>query len=877
MPLRSAPQEIQLAPSPLRDREAGSLPKILERPFAGQPIIGVDVETRDALCPESALQESADTLARLQAISEAASTPQVTLIPYSIHGAWVIGPERRLEVTPDIARVAPFWSMSRSTLVQELLRSMTISQLRSVGSESGIGYDALTPDQRTLLEVALRPVLTVEGFDQGGTGGHQVLKRIEEPVDLKSVRIRANLAKLGFRIDLANGYASIEDNRHFSGKSLSFEGWQEDVKAGGASVPAYVVVANRYKPSDLDGNTYGEPIGIEGRYKLSDVLTRMAIVTGLHLVADEPYRDREVFIGASRITCGALIDGLRLALTAAWRQIGDTYILAWDRSGIRAVQTYIDEATQSAQLAVHQFTHRTDSRAADQRVADALSFSNGDPLALTDEQRRSFDGNGGRSDQSGIPFADLTAGQQAYIRSLRQRLVTQQPEKGAAVQKSLTESELQNLQYDPMVFVELSVHLPDTDWLPMRTVSSVVSLMRPKALEDQTDPRQSPRAIASVSSKMIRLNARVRAIMVPVLGPGRLTELARQMKRAGLNTLFYPALFDGYSTFPSGTFPLHPSLFKSDGLASAVAAMKPMGIRVVAYVQTLAWQREDGHTHWLRAHRDWIDLDVLGRTRLEWAAAHPDVRPKALGVQIPMSNYVSPNVTDVRNRLNSLLGEIAERKDISGLGLTEWSPLMDAAPNRKTLLPTLGYSLADRIAAVRATLRDPLDLPNGALSFIPPELHERPNRSGSIQLDPHIELMRSLLHRGKEIRPDWTTYVLNELNECGYAQATSRGGEPADVSTRAIALAPTGSGGLTHGVFVRMPSLNEGRFDARDMPAGLNHPAGIQVAATLEPAFGGRWDAMVLDFREAPNDISPSLRMIQDTGALKSPESRPGH
>jgi hypothetical protein len=120
---------------------------------------------------------------------------------------------------------------------------------------------------------------------------------------------------------------------------------------------------------------------------------------------------------------------------------------------------------------------------------------------------------------------------------------------------------------------------------------------------------------------------------------------------------------------------LDPALRGADGLAAAVAAMKPKDIRVVAYLNTLAWQNDEDPVHWLNKHPDWLDVDVLGRGRLAWLKAHPRTRQNAfLGFQTDRYNYVRAAEPQVEARLKALVREIAARGDVAAVAFAAWKP-----------------------------------------------------------------------------------------------------------------------------------------------------------------------------------------------------------
>jgi hypothetical protein len=240
-----------------------------------------------------------------------------------------------------------------------------------------------------------------------------------------------------------------------------------------------------------------------------------------------------------------------------------------------------------------------------------------------------------------------------------------------------------------------------------------------RRIRQDSSPETAPDPLAEAPEEVramlddpqpVTLPSAVRGLVVPVLGEARLNTLADEMKRHDLNVLFYPAFYGGYATFPGTPFPVDTALRGDDGLAAAVAAMKPNNIRVVAYLNTLAWQNQDDPVHWLNNHPSWLDVDVLGRGRLQWLATHVAAAPLLPGMGAMPSNFVRATEPQVGARLTGLLKALAARKDVAAVCFAAVSPGdMPDFMGRGLSAPPLGFAMADRLAAFQKTGADPAD------------------------------------------------------------------------------------------------------------------------------------------------------------------------
>jgi hypothetical protein len=338
------------------------------------------------------------------------------------------------------------------------------------------------------------------------------------------------------------------------------------------------------------------------------------------------------------------------------------------------------------------------------------------------------------------------------------------------------------------------------------------------------------------------LPAATRGLIVPVLSPARVNELAEDMKRHGFNLLFYPALFDGCGTVPGKIFPLHPALRGADGLKAALAAMKAAGVRVVPYISVLTWQTAGDTAHWLTKHPEWIDVDIAGRTRLAWLKD----RFPAKGLEHSAAgNVVRTNDPAVAAKLRDFLSELATHLGAEAVAFADWNP--SYAIGVDALVPPVGYAAPERLAEVLAGRDDPVDLQVDTLSreTIVPRAIGAVIRTDEVSRAPRVDGVVDLLHRAKSARPGWTTWLLDAmpLSRTSPIDGFDRNDPPSSYADKVVGYNPKSPGAP---IQVNMRHANmesELYFLQRD-------------SAPV------RREAIVLDFRACPEKIADALRQV---------------
>lgn len=748
---------------------ANGLPDMLSRAVPGQRVIAVGEGKREAQYPGDTLKKAGKLIERLQAVSEAQSTEDDTLIPYRVRDTWIIAPESREEVDFDAA-FSPLDAASRSTICEIWLASLTLSELERLGSRQGMPVGQFSAAGQDLIARLLRPPLDIHLDSPLNVAGS-----INEPPDLSKVRIRAGLVISTAHVDTGDtvmadiGGGPIPPGRTIIPKSSGAEAYQ-------GSMPYVVTVENTFKPSDLDGKGHPQPFGASGVMTVVDALKRVESVTGLHLAADLPFKKQLVYVGAPTATCGDILDALRLGLTAAFRRLGNTYILAWDRRGLAAVQRLAAEKRYIAAKGVAQVQNEAELSAIWLRMGREMPFTEDSPFSLTDEQRAILlqPSDWAANKLPKIPFAQMTPEQQQTVRAMGQKAFYRYPAPSYMREsRPATEEEVQKAYFTLEARTEISVEIPGYGWLRLLAGGGGVDTYRVERIRrhiagrpplDITAPDSYVEGVKAAKPRSIP--ASFRGIALPLLTPERAADAIRSAKRKGFSAVFYPALYDGYASFPTDSFPVHPALKGKDGWALAQAAAKAAGISLIGTVDVLSWRRWGDKTHWLTKHPEWIDLDVAARTRVAWLDTHPEADPFDFSVSV--ADCVRPSEPSVESRLKQLLADFAKRGGIEGIAIADWLPGAGEVQTEYLVTrmgpPALGYSIADRLASFRKLGRDPVDVPKlydfRSPLFVPRSLARFETGAGGEESNrPWTDLTSRLLDSARQANKKWSVYL----------------------------------------------------------------------------------------------------------------------
>lgn len=898
LPAHAAPKPPAPAKAPAPLAYHGAM-GILVHHMAGQPVMCVGNALGDykAKIDPATLAKAATLTDKVKAIASAASNEHEKVLPLAVGNGWVLAPEKREEVDPTLKPTLPN-VMGSTARLNVLLADFTPDQRPALGTEDGLPVSDLSPEAQALLESVVRPPLRITTGMQGGKD-----TRIEAPVDWKSARIRARLRMDGAWIAIRKDSWQVFSGRDRDVPGLWPDGLEQD--AQGVSLPFLHEVANGFRPSDLEGKGFEQPIGVQGVMPVSDALKRLSAVTGLRLASAKVFQSVPVFIGSKDMTAGAVLDGLRLGTTGAFRKLGDTYILAWDRWGFGGLQQFmyesrdlpiaktarekIDAALESSNLAM---------------MARDLPFMSDDPLALTkDQQARLFDTSNNPAfiaprrtfdtleeaksappdpRRLSIPFLEMTREQRLYLikAAATTKVYDAASDKADDIDwngRPITDAELHSAMLTNNVNILLSVFIPGHGWVSLSDMGFGYGTFMGSdhPAPGRTEQDDFPQANAGAPPPAppvtpVAIPARKRGVVLPILGPGRVTSLAKDLKRRGFNVVFYPALDGGYATFENPAFPKAAVLGEWDGLKSAIGAMKEQGINVVPYVSVLGWQRPGDTPHWLDKHPGWLDVDILGRPRLDYAGYHPMYLQEPGRAVLAGLNFVRPDEPEVRAKLDALLAALAKEPGVTDVAFMDWKP---PAGSRRGVSPgepvasmpdeppPLGYSVPARIAAFAATGADPVDRPMNPKSPDQPfwpKIFLQLGRNATADKNPPPDppdasaaLLNALLSEAKSAWPAGTFYVLDAPPGAGTNLRVLRDVRADLAIPQAVPLWPAGT--LIPGMppaFQPLPSI---------AIATMRLTATKAVPPSLPPL-------VVLDFRAIPSEIEDALKWIAGPG-----------
>jgi hypothetical protein len=783
---------------------SGYLPSLQAR-LAGEPVIAVDASARGGPEPPPFRQDE-KLLSRLQTLGEAFSSETAPLIPYAVRGAWVLAPEQRDEIVTDLTGLSPLDVTGREGLWKEAITALTPSQVSEMGGADGIAFAALPAEAKERVRRALQPPLVVQpsALDDDETAKPPPAAAPDERSLRIKVRLRLDPPSVLFQIK--NGDSTYAQEGSVSGLSPrppAFSlapGPQDQDFYGSVHLPAIRRVPNVFKPSDLDGARYRQPIGVDGILPLPAVLESAGKAAGLQLVPSAQYRAVRVFVGSDKIPAGDVLDGIRLALTASWRKVGGFYFLTWDRAGLGTLQERLWENGGALSHQAEVQANDASSDPAWTEIVERAPFAEDDPFGLTPAQRDAVFGPNAERDKIGqlprVRWQDMTATQRAAARAALsgKQVSAPKPDSSDWEQRSITEQDIQNAALSGRMRVEFSVLLPGAGWVGvpeawnMHLDPDTVYYWRrrpAKSAAGATPPARPAPAFRPVQRNQPTLSpAGARAVIAPALEAAALDPLAALMHARGFNTLFYPILTDGRVTIPSKAFPPHPGLAKGGGFAAVARVMHAHGVSGVGYMETLTWRRQGEAGHWLQKYPGWLERDILGRAFSDAVSAQSAAQP-GRPPQRAAGDLVRPSEPAVSARLETLVREAAGMPGASGLLFVNWSaessvPTADARTMQLYWQSLTCFAPADRLAGIERDGADPVDVPlnyvrsaypTDALAFPPSNPPPRPRVVNGVVVPPppappgadHV-----LLNRLAAITPSppraWVTYAVKPAN-----------------------------------------------------------------------------------------------------------------
>jgi hypothetical protein len=855
----------------------------LDRFAAGKPIplvvAAYGMQTRAAV--PAADTAGKDWLPALQAISQTVSRAegepgvawyiQDNYIPFQLDRVWTLAPDRQWKLNLDLTGADMYAATNREDLVQWLTQTLDAAQLEKAGA-SGLAWTDLTTDQQTILAAIVRDPVPVRQMKPGD----------DEGVIRDSPRGTSWLRRSTLRLSVRFGdVVQIGENgesraaARASGSNVPVPSPATPAETvPGTSIRFRQVVPARLKPGDLnfDAKSLAAPIGIRGVTTLKEAVAQAVRVTHAPLRLSPEFDKMAVFIGDPGLRTGDVLKALTFGMQGAWRKVGGTWLLAWDRIGRGAVTQWQDEAARPLRNELRAAKSKTKQKNWGVLALDHLTPDPDNPRAPTREQMEILAGPGRDDEATGyfypptLAFSDL------------------EPRQQEAFRKEFGYSE-EMWRYTKFRSLEVALAL-SAPGVGVTGLSAIGSPIYPGARRDATTTAKSPdwppKNLPGDGS--LSLPQAVRAVSAPMLLRAEWPILIRQMQRKGLNTLYVPALWDGQTLFPSAYFPQPEKLRGHDALAEILAAAAPAKIRVVAVLNTLAWRVPGGSPlHWMREHREWLDVDILGRTRLEWGTPEtlPDWSNGEDWVEDPaiFADYVQPGNAAVRAKLMGLVAELRHYPGLDGVALDHWMRLAGGSYDYPA--PPLGFAMQERADALAKTGIDPVDIvrlishDQPIVTFTPelwqPEMSydvKTPDDFAQTTYDADAALAADML---EALRPAWPGRV--ELFNPMFSWGRPPSVDTADVTLRRKRPLPKADGVVSSnpapGVSgqyrwlpaprpVADPAANEQRF-AR--AAVRMQRLTVTTTDGQKPLAG-----VVLDFTTAPDLLWPCLRLLTNQG-----------
>lgn len=904
--LLAAPLAAQIPPTPAQPApERVYFPMTLERFAAGKPIPLVAVSLGDAMGrPQPPPKLSGKTFKEALAIigdaysdrlEPNASPTQIarwkesheTLVPYEFPNVWTIARDHQWEFakTPNIPEVLT--ATSPTVLLPRLVDSLTDKQLR-LATTTGLTFKDFTPRQQPVFRAVFHRPLRLVNYQPEHADGSpsKDTEDFDGVLPIEQCRMRLNLAFTSVFLE-----APVKTNEPFMwwldqyGAMVHFP--EAATSPDGYTFPVLNSVPAKLKASDLafDAPSLNAPIGVSGILRLDKAVEAAAKATGLVLRVDPRFAsDNVVFIGDKALRTGDVLRAFAFDVQGAWRRVGEAYILTFDRAPLGATQMSWEDKLNALDRDRDALLETQLGHHAEDRGERFMQLLQGDPEwcpGPTSEQMATLIGSETDpiSDMRVLTFGDLAPGQQEAVKELMRgnsvfesRPDVDSPEIVARLPQATLNT----------VGISMTLEVPEVgryrvrDYRPAYRpgfLSFVRDIEASKAA-DQEEKREQP----------ITISAKNRALAVPPLLRAEWPRLLTQMRRKGLDTLYLPVLWDGYTLYPSKQFPMLSIARQRDLLAEVLALAAKEKIKVVALLHTLAWRHPGGsELHWLLKHPTLVDRDVAGQGRRDWTMAHLDYlnehKDRLVGDLLRddpflFSDMVRPTEPSVKKRLSGVLDELRGYKGLYGVAFAEWSRVSYAHyinPDQgydEAGPPILGYAVSQRAAFIKEQSMDPGDFEKqgGYRIQVPTfsgvrDQQALDNAWAKVRLNEDTALLKALKASAEASWPG-RVHIFSALEPSTVEE--QRAIPPGDVNVRGGMMAF-----LYAGVWMSFapspdmcddsPGPKDGKTPDRmtELATQLEHGAAIQVQTKRGPLPG-----VVLDFRAAASLLWDGLARL---------------
>ena len=610
-----------------------------------------------------------------------------------------VAPATMVVLNTQPVTASPFAGLPHDQALKLLLSTLTVPQWKALTGEKGLGPGDLDDDnQRALFGDVLPPApWKVIPTRLIGTVHHDGDDR-DLTADRPTARLRLRL-HIGLNLPAAGGKGTVfvsapdsprpeAEGGHMYRLSMGSGGAQP--KIAGTLIRAEVPNAPKEGQLDLDGKELTMRVPLAGLKTVGDLVARVGGITRLEIYADAHYEKKALTLTGPAASARAadLLRALAFCLTGTYRLVGPAFVLTDDVQGVgtrRQILAEFDADTAARRSSA------LDRSATALAAYSSLDLPPADPgLAFSAEERRQIEAD--KTYQSAgfvyhkFPFAALTAAQKQIVRAS-----DGQDETGAPLQPDLTAEATVNA--DPL----LEWVVPSLDG-PIAGGAAQFLFPGPGLTPPAPPPAPATAAAKPLPSWTDLMRAvPQRALSVHPRTAAQARADVAAVRTLGLNQVWVDAFSAGIS---------HEA-----ALDAALAAVKGTGVRVYAVLDLLDWGP--------KAQPGLADLTILGETSAQAAAREQDRDAQITSdkgdpppARPAPDVLVSLSTPAVRQTLLSLVTGLAARPGLAGVVWRATDPpgytliAGSVYDNR----PALGYTLDARLAFLRQSHVDPVDL-----------------------------------------------------------------------------------------------------------------------------------------------------------------------
>ncbi len=656
-----------------------------------------------------------------------------------------------LNTSPALANL-PLSVLASQHPIPFLVGMLTPQQLQQMAS-TGLAFSDMTLDEQTLLKAALphpfqivprastQPSYTQEDLKKTGAERAEIDQRIHAAQDIyntqmqsisdetliSSLRLHAYLAPEftfdtpgGSGIGVGYGKGDVRSLETTGPFKLANGGRTEMFAEGSDQIKSYLRAQepNASKESDLEWSrpALARTVTLGDLKTVDDLVTRLAQAAKLELYADPRFGRQTLLVKGDLATpqpAGDIMQALALCVCGSWRQVGSAYVLTDDVQGLGMRQEFLREMVQTWSNRMTEAGKAVGGHLQDMDWMHTLHFADGDIGALSsaqiDQIHSEYKNNSGH-----LLWKDLPMPLQEGLRGQLTRHYDDDNGSMSSFEKAGNDV-AQSLAPDSKVGVQLNlrlaVELPGTGAM---TLGDAYRVQTP--YEELTKAAQTSAPAGSVT-----IDKPLRGLLCAPKTPEEARAVVAQMVKMHLNLLYLDVFTGGRTYFPNTALP--PSDKTAGVLKAALDAARPLHIPVYAVLDTLCWRKDGAAPHpqpWPTGYEE--DLTVGGESpdhsvlrQMDAGSLRSDLDMDYERTESGSQGWASPLDPAVRALLPALVKTLAATKGLWGIAF------QDTAARGYLGLPyendmegiSLGYTPSARLAYLRATHTDPVDLSSG--------------------------------------------------------------------------------------------------------------------------------------------------------------------